>query len=73
MAQKKHFIEITPEKMREHTEQGYAVLGAITDRRGFDPVAVVILSTLIFNTHTWLLHEYVYKTNKFQAIELRDE
>ena len=73
MARKKHFIEITPERMREHTAQGYAVLGAITDRRVFDPVAVVILSTLIFNTHTWLLHEYVYKTNKFQAIELRDE
>ena len=73
MARKKHFIEITPERMREHTAQGYAVLGAITDRRGFDHVAVVILSTLIFNTHTWLLHEYVYKTNKFQAIELRDE
>ncbi len=45
----------------------------IPDKRGFDPVGVVILSTLIFNTHTWLLHEYVYKTNKFQAIELRDE
>jgi len=70
---KKKMIEITPESMRRHTEQGYALLDCLINERGFDPVSVVILSTLIFNTHTWLLHQHVLKTGKLQGIELRDE
>ena len=45
---KKHEFKITPEDMRRHTEQGYALLGALTKDNGFDPVSIVIFSTLIF-------------------------
>ena len=70
---KEHPFSITPDDMRRHTEHGYALLDAVTRERGFDPVAVIILSTLIFNTHTWLLHKYVLKNKNLTGVELRDE
>jgi len=70
---KKHEFKITPEDMRRHTEQGYALLGALTKDNGFDPVSIVIFSTLIFNTHTWLMYKYVLKGKDLIGVELRDE
>ncbi len=70
---KKHEFKITPEDMRRHTEQGYALLGALTKDNGFDPVSIVIFSTLIFNTHTGLMYQYVLKGKDLIGVELRDE
>ena len=70
---KEYLVAITHEDMRRHTDQGYALLGAITNEKGFDPVAVVMLSTLIFNTHTWIFHAFVLKNGTVHGIELRDE
>jgi len=70
---KKYEFKITPEDMRRHTEQGYALLGALTKDNGFDPVSIVIFSTLIFNTHTWLMYQYVLKGKDLIGVELRDD